>query len=98
MSGNLLQSLRADEAILALLTLFQSGKQEGKYSIQCYLPALAAFTVILFLFVSVPFEGEWDRQKTTAREAAFAAVFSILFWSGGGGLSRNASFSSRKDA
>ena len=83
MSGNLLQSLRADEAILALLTLFQSGKQESKNSIQCYLPVLAAFTVIFFLFVSVQFEGEWDRQKTTANEAAFAAVFSIFFWGGG---------------
>jgi len=51
MSGNLLQSLRADEAILALLTLFQSGKQEGKYSIQCYLPVVVAFTVISFAAV-----------------------------------------------
>ena len=92
------QSLRADEAILALLTLFQSGKQERKYSIQCYLPFLVAFTVISFVAVllcrSHLRENRTDRKRLQRRLPS--RLFSPFFleW----GLSRNAPLLSRKDA
>ena len=84
MSGNLLQSLPADEAILALLTLFRKVNTRSSVIFPCWSPSRQSPLQPFFFFVLVPFEGEWGRQKTNAKEATFAAIFSIFFfWKGG---------------
>ena len=68
---------------------FSSGKPEGKYSIQCYLPVLIAFTVIsfaavfFFLCCSHSRENGADRKRMLRRlpSRLFSPFF--FFWRGG---------------
>ena len=98
MSGNLLQSLPADEAILALLTLFRKVNTRSTVIFPCWSPSRQSPLQPFFFFLcwSHLRENGADRKRMLRRLPS--RLFSPFFFFLEGGLPRNAPLPSRNDA